>query len=139
MRIHRDELLEAIERVATERFSGSGGPGGQHVNKTSSKVTLRVPLSELPLSAEEQERAAHRLSGRVNETGELIIHSSDTRSQTGNRRRAHERAADLILESIVPRKKRKPTRPTRAAKERRMESKKRRGEKKRLRKPPEGP
>ena len=137
--IHRDTLMQAIERTATERFSGSGGPGGQHVNKTSSKVTLRVPLSELPLSEEEHERAAQTLSGRVNETGELIIHSSETRSQTGNRRRAYERAADLILQSIVARKKRKPTRPTRAAKERRVEHKKRRGEKKRLRKPPEGP
>ncbi len=138
MRIHRDTLLEAIERTATERFSGSGGPGGQHVNKTSSKVSLRVPLSELPLNEDEHQRAAHLLSGRMTEKGELLIHSSETRSQAGNRRRAYERAADLILEAIVPRKKRKPTRPTRAAKERRVEKKKRRGEKKRLRKPPEG-
>lgn len=131
-----DKIYRHIEEHAEEEFSRSGGPGGQHVNKTSSKVTLRIPIAVLPLPPEERNRVEEALSGRITTEGDLIIHSSETRSQAGNRQRAYERAASLIASAAAPPKKRKKTKPSRAAKERRLEKKRKRGEKKRLRKPP---
>ena len=131
-----EQLRSHIEDRAEEEFSGSGGPGGQNVNKTSSKVTLKISVAELPLTPEEQQRVEKTLSGRINGEGELVIRSSETRSQTANRRRAYERAASLIASAAVPQKTRKKTKPSKAAKQRRLEKKRRRGEKKRLRKPP---
>lgn len=131
-----EEIRRCIEENGIEEFSRSGGPGGQHVNKTSSKVTLKIPLSELPVTTEELRRIEHLLSGRINSEGELIIRSSETRSQANNRKRAYERAEQLIVSALTPVKSRRPTSPSRGSKERRLESKKKRGEKKRLRKPP---
>ncbi|MFP4301843.1 MAG: alternative ribosome rescue aminoacyl-tRNA hydrolase ArfB [Spirochaetaceae bacterium] len=130
-------LLDSIRRSATEEFSRSGGPGGQNVNKTSTKVVLRVPVGELALSEEEKERVLRRLSNRLNREGELVIHSSETRSQTTNRYRAEARAYALLRDAATPQKKRRKTRPSKAARERRIEEKKRRGEKKRMRRDPE--
>ncbi|MFP4490358.1 MAG: alternative ribosome rescue aminoacyl-tRNA hydrolase ArfB [Spirochaetaceae bacterium] len=132
-----EEIRRCIEERGIEEFSRSSGPGGQHVNKTSSKVTLKIPLSELPVRTEEIRRIEHLLSGRMNSEGELVIRSSETRSQTNNRKRAYERALQLIVSALAPEKKRRPTSPSRGSKERRLESKKRRGDKKRLRKPPQ--
>lgn len=136
MHTSREELERHIRLCAHERFSGSGGPGGQHVNKTSSKVTLRVSIEELPLQESERELLRRHLEGRITDEDELLIHSSETRSQATNRRRAYERAASLISSAIAPKKRRKPTKPSKASKERRMNRKKKRGEKKRLRKDP---
>ena len=131
-----ERLRRSIENNAVEEFSRSGGPGGQHVNKSNTKVTLKVPLSSLPVQDEERQRVGHMLAGKINAEGEIVIQSSETRSQAENRRRACERAARLIDSALTPKKKRRPTGPSRAAKERRLQKKRRRGEKKRYRKPP---
>ncbi len=130
-------LFDSLLRAATYEFARSGGPGGQNVNKLNTKVVLRVPLEELALSEEEKQRAARVLANRLNREGELVIHSSETRSQSSNRERAESRALSLIAEATKPQKKRRKTRPSKRARERRIEKKKQRGEKKRLRRDPE--
>ncbi len=131
-----EEIRRRIEEGAIEDFSRSGGPGGQHVNKTNSKVTLRIPISILPIAEEERQRLSHLLSGRINGEGELVIRSSETRSQRSNRRRAYERAAALVSSAIQAPKQRRPSSPSRAAKERRLQEKRRRGERKKYRRSP---
>jgi len=132
----RDELEREIRSTAQESFSRSGGPGGQNVNKVNTQVTLHVPLSELPLSDDELERVRARLGGRITSDDELVIQCSDTRRQARNREIALDRAVSLIDEAIVPPKPRRPTKPSRAAREKRIESKRKRGEKKSLRRRP---
>ena len=133
----RAELERQIRRAAQESFSRSGGPGGQNVNKVSTQVTVHVPLGDLDLSDEERMRVHERLSGRITNEEELVVQCSDTRSQARNREIALDRVVQLIGETIVPRKRRRPTRPGRAARERRIAAKRRRSEKKGLRQPPE--
>jgi ribosome-associated protein len=134
--MQRSELRSLIEREGSFEFSRSGGPGGQHVNTSSTKVTLRLPLSALPYEEQELQRLRHRLSGMINREDELLVHSSETRSQQENRKRAVTRAADLIASAAQRRKKRRSTRPPRRAKERRLSHKKHRGELKRSRSDP---
>lgn len=133
----QEAVRQAIEDAGSVEFARSGGPGGQNVNKLNTKVVLRVPLEALPLSEAESSRLRKLLSKRVNNRNELVVHSSETRSQATNRDRAEERAVSLITGAARPQKSRKPTRPTRGSKERRLASKKKRGEKKRLRRDPD--
>ena len=135
--MNRDDLAESLRNSATYDFARSGGPGGQNVNKLNTKVVLRVPLEELHLSEEERQRVRRLLENRINQEGELVIHSSETRSQATNRERAEARALALIAQAATPQKRRKRTRPSKAARERRIQEKKQRGEKKRLRRDPE--
>lgn len=130
------ELWEWIEQNAQFSFSRSGGPGGQYVNTSDTKVTLHLPLTLIPLPDSQKQRVIERLEGRINSSGELVMHSSETRSQGRNRELVLERAYRMILAALVPAKKRRPTRPTRASRERRLKQKKTRSEKKRLRKDP---
>ena len=132
-----ERLLDSLGKKGHFEFTRSGGPGGQNVNKVSTKVVLRIPLDQLGLTAEEEQRVRRKLSNRLNSEGELVIHSSETRSQALNRERAQRRALALISEALRPPKYRRKTKPSRAAKERRLKQKKRRGEKKRWRRPPE--
>jgi len=111
------------------RFSRSSGPGGQHVNTTDSQVELRWDLSSsTALSEHLRARARERLAGRlVGDT--VIISASEHRSQHRNREAAKERLAALIRDAIAPPPPaRRPTKPTRAAKERRLTSKRRRSD-----------
>lgn len=133
----RDELERQIRSVAQESFSRSGGPGGQNVNKVSTQVTVHVPLTELKVSRDELQRIHEALAGRISGDEELVVQCSDTRSQAQNREIALDRAVALIGEAIRPRKTRRPTRPGRAAHERRLERKKRRSAKKQWRRPPQ--
>ena len=111
------------------KFIRSSGPGGQNVNKVASAVQLRFLLPQnttLPVGARNRLR---RLAGqRLIDDGSILISARSERSQENNRRDALGRLADLIRTALVEPKIRKKTRPTRASKERRIESKKRRGD-----------
>jgi ribosome-associated protein len=110
------------------KFIRSSGPGGQNVNKVASAVQLRFLLPRnvtLPASARNRLR---RLAGqRLIDDGSILISARSERSQEQNRRDALERLAELIRAALIEPKIRKKTRPTLGSKERRIESKKRRG------------
>lgn len=117
--------------------SRSSGPGGQHVNKTETRVELRFNIpSSLILSEREKTLLMSRLSGRLTQEGDLIVVSQDTRSQQTNREIAIERFLDLITENLKPERKRKPTKVPQPEKEKRLDEKKRQSEKKRSRQDP---
>ena len=118
----------------TWRFSRSSGPGGQSVNTTDSRAELSFDVAGSPsLSAVERERALDRLAGRLVD-GVLTVTASEHRSQLRNRAAAEARLVATLSAAVAPPpKSRRPTRPSRAAQERRIAAKKRRGEVKRWR------
>jgi len=116
------------------RTSRSSGPGGQHVNKTESRVELLWHPKETGCLNEAQKiLVTSRLRNRITEEGVLIMVSEKYRSQYRNRADVTERFVELVMESIVPVKKRKPSKPTRTSVEKRIRNKKIRGEIKRSR------
>lgn len=122
------------------RASRSGGPGGQGVNTTSSKVELRWNVDESAALADwQRELLRERLGNRITDDGVLIIQASEERSQHQNRQAARSRFQALVKEAITPPKRRRKTKPSRAAKRRRLEEKRHRGRIKDLRKPPDEP
>lgn len=117
------------------RASRSSGAGGQHVNKTSSRVEIEWnPGASAALSDEERARIQSKLASRISDAGTIRIAASDTRSQLRNREIAEMRLAELIAKALVVQKKRKPTKRPRAANEARLTEKKRHSDKKRERK-----
>ena len=119
------------------RASRSSGAGGQHVNKTSSRVELSWNVRESSaLTDEQRERLLARLSSRLSEDGSIRIVASDTRSQLRNRTAAELRLAETIAKALIVQKKRKPTRKPRAANEARLSEKKKKSERKRERQRP---
>lgn len=119
------------------RFSRSGGPGGQSVNTSDSRVELSYDVARGTLPRHLRERALERLAGRLVD-GVLTIAASEYRSQHRNREAARARLADVLTEATAPPPaKRRPTRPTRGSRERRLAGKKQRGETKALRRRPE--
>lgn len=116
------------------KFIRSSGPGGQNVNKVASAAQLKFLLTRNTSLTPAVKARLRRLAGqRLTEGGDLLFKSMSERSQEQNRRAALERLEDLIRAALVEPKIRKKTRPTRASKERRIESKKRRGTAKRER------
>ncbi|MDD2757819.1 MAG: alternative ribosome rescue aminoacyl-tRNA hydrolase ArfB [Patescibacteria group bacterium] len=115
-------------------FSRSSGKGGQNVNKTSTKATVHWSVGRSRvLTAEEKARVRAKLASRINLYDEMVVVSEEERSQPQNRERAVARLQALVARALVVPKKRRPTRPTRASKERRLETKIRRGRVKRAR------
>lgn len=115
----------------------SGGPGGQHANTSNTRVILHWPVAQTTaLDEAQRSRVMSRLSGYINEEGVLMLASSETRSQHRNKEDARKRLAEYVHKALQRPKRRKRTKPSRAAKRRRVEAKRQRGEKKNLRKPP---
>lgn len=116
------------------RFSTSGGPGGQHANRSSTKVTLvwNVETSQA-VGARRKAIIKRKLRHRIASTGDISISVDEHRSQLMNRREAERRLAALLGNALKPDKVRRPTAPTLAAKNARIAAKKRKGEIKRLR------
>lgn len=124
--IPAEELQEAASR--------SSGPGGQHVNKSNTRVTLRWSIRDSAvLSAEKRQRLLERLGNRLTAAGELVVHSDETRSRSRNRDLARRRVAELVSEALVVRRARRATRATRASRERTLAEKSKRSQRKRER------
>ncbi len=116
----------------------SGGPGGQHVNKVSSKVVLFFDiLASAGLTSSEKERILQKVSKRLNKQGILVLQCDETRSQHKNKETLIKRFLDLIQKSVQVAKPRKRTQPSKSSIERRLQSKKMKARKKESRKPPE--
>src|SRR5471030_962160 len=116
------------ESELEENFILSSGAGGQNVNKVASAVQLRFDALHSPSLPDDVRVRLLRLGGhRLTKDGVLIVTARESRDQVRNRAIARERLAELIRRAVHVPKKRKPTKPTRASKERRIESKKRTG------------
>jgi len=116
-----------------ERFVRASGPGGQHVNKVSSAVELRVDIAGSSLPAHVKQRLAALAGGRMTGHGVLVIDSREHRTQSANRAAARERLHQLLAQASIRPKRRRKTKPTTASNERRLTSKVKRGETKRSR------
>lgn len=128
--VGRGLVLPAAE--IEERFSTSGGPGGQHANRSQTRVELRFDIRGSPSLTEHQR---HLLRERFGDDVRVVV--DDERSQLRNRSLARERLAARLRSALVPPRPRRPTRPTRASKARRLEAKRQRGEIKRDRRRPD--
>jgi len=120
--------IESIRSEIAFRFSRSSGPGGQHAQKSSTRVEALFDVEESAgLSAAERRRVLERIGPVVRAIAQ------DERSQLRNRELATDRIVEQLREAVKVRRRRRPTKPTAASTERRLEEKKRRGETKRLR------
>lgn len=118
-------------------FVRSSGPGGQKVNKTSSKAQLRWHIGSSEAFTEEQKDAIRRAAGgRLNADDEVVLSSDVERSQIRNREDVIRRLQKLVTDALTPRKERKPTKVSKAQKQKRLDEKRKRGEQKKLRKKP---
>ncbi|MDT8437937.1 MAG: alternative ribosome rescue aminoacyl-tRNA hydrolase ArfB [Wenzhouxiangellaceae bacterium] len=125
------------ERELEERFVLAGGPGGQHVNRTESAVQLRFDVTGSEFLTEPVKRRLLQLAGnRADSAGVITIEARNHRSQVRNRAEARDRLAALIEQARQPPKRRIPTRPSRAAKKKRLQHKRQRQQIKRARRKP---
>lgn len=136
MLVVNDRIAIPEDEIRFE-YSRSGGPGGQNVNKVSSKATLRWrPAESQGLREPDRSRILAVLAKKLTVEGELLISSSKTRDQGRNVEDCLDRFRRLLLAAATPPRPRRATRPTLASERRRVESKVRRSETKRSRKPP---
>jgi ribosome-associated protein len=122
----------SIPRAELEaRASRAGGPGGQHVNTSSTRVEVRWNVRRsAALGDEQRARLEERLASRLDGEGTLRVVASDSRSQRQNRELAEVRLADLVRRALVVPKRRRPTKPSRAAKQARLDKKRKQSGKK---------
>jgi ribosome-associated protein len=128
-----DRLIIPLREIDV-RVSRASGPGGQHVNKTSSRVELFWNVRESAVLTDEQrERLLRKLRSRLSADGTLRVAVAATRSQHRNRELAEQRLHDVVHRALAVPRKRRPTTPTAASREARLASKHRHSEKKKLR------
>lgn len=120
-----------------ERMVTSGGPGGQHANKTATQVELRVQLSALDVSADEKERMFSKLKSRLRADGTVAVISSSSRSQLANRKEARKRMQRLLADALTVEAPRHTTRTPRSAIRRMREIKRHRSATKQMRQKPD--
>jgi ribosome-associated protein len=113
-----------IEQYIVITATRSAGPGGQNVNKVSSRIEARITIESCPIfSDEEKSLLIQKLQNKLTMAGELIVTSQIHRSQLMNREEAVARICTIIALALTPVKARRPTRPTKASVERRLKSK----------------
>ena len=120
----KPDLPPLPEEAIEERFLAATGPGGQNVNKVATAVQLRVDVFKLGLSPDAYERLKTIAGSRMTLGGELIITARRFRTQDANREDARVRLAEMIAAAHIVQAKRKPTRPSRSAKAKRVDEKK---------------
>lgn len=118
-------------------FARASGPGGQNVNKRATKCQLRIRIDDIPLKDAARRRLEKLAAGLLTDAGEILIQDDSTRSARRNHDACMDRLRELVARALVAPKKRRPTKPSRGAIQRRIDEKKKRGETKRRRKPPE--
>ncbi len=121
------------EHAISEEFLAGSGPGGQHANKVATGVRLRIDIAALDLPPFAERRLRQLAGQRLSGDGALIVMAKDHRSREANRETARRRAEALIGKALQRPARRRPTRPSRAAKQRRTDAKTRRGTVKKLR------
>ncbi len=118
-----NESLSIPENLLEFRFSRASGPGGQNVNKVSSRVELLVALASLPLPPDALERLKRAAGRKVSAAGVLTLVCQLSRDQGANRETCLERLREMLVAALVRPRNRVPTRPSRASRERRLEGK----------------